>query len=120
MGDGRRARAGGKNAVVLGVGRRRDAGARLDHPRRSGSASAPRFWRYGRDGPEAHREVVIEVAEKFTRDLAGRSVGDMPPRTAAVEAAPIVKWVGGKSKLLSELVTRLPPRFRRYYEPFAG
>jgi DNA adenine methylase len=42
------------------------------------------------------------------------------PRTAAVEAAPIVKWVGGKSKLLNELTTRLPPRFRRYYEPFAG
>jgi DNA adenine methylase len=44
----------------------------------------------------------------------------MSPRTAAAEAAPIVKWVGGKSKLLHDLVARIPARFRRYYEPFAG
>ncbi len=35
-------------------------------------------------------------------------------------AAPIVKWVGGKTKLLPELIARLPPRFNRYFEPFAG
>jgi DNA adenine methylase len=38
----------------------------------------------------------------------------------AAEASPIVKWVGGKSKLLPELIARLPDRFGRYYEPFAG
>src|SRR5215831_15695258 len=35
-------------------------------------------------------------------------------------AAPIVKWVGGKTKLLTELTARMPARFGRYYEPFAG
>jgi len=35
-------------------------------------------------------------------------------------ASPIVKWVGGKTKLLSELTRRMPPRYRRYYEPFVG
>ena len=35
-------------------------------------------------------------------------------------AAPIIKWVGGKTKLLSELTARLPERFGRYFEPFAG
>jgi DNA adenine methylase len=35
-------------------------------------------------------------------------------------AAPVIKWVGGKTKLLPELTARLPPRFERYYEPFAG
>ena len=35
-------------------------------------------------------------------------------------AAPIVKWVGGKTKLLPELTARMPERFGRYYEPFAG
>jgi DNA adenine methylase len=37
-----------------------------------------------------------------------------------VVAAPIVKWVGGKTKLLPELLARMPERYGRYYEPFAG
>lgn len=35
-------------------------------------------------------------------------------------ATPVVKWVGGKTKLLPELLARMPDRFARYYEPFAG
>ena len=35
-------------------------------------------------------------------------------------AAPIIKWVGGKTRLLPELIARMPDRFGRYYEPFAG
>jgi len=35
-------------------------------------------------------------------------------------AAPIVKWVGGKTKLLPELLARMPPRHGCYFEPFAG
>ncbi len=35
-------------------------------------------------------------------------------------AAPVIKWVGGKTKLLPELLARMPERFGRYYEPFAG
>jgi DNA adenine methylase len=35
-------------------------------------------------------------------------------------ATPIVKWVGGKTRLLPELVTRVPQGYRRYFEPFAG
>jgi len=35
-------------------------------------------------------------------------------------AGPIVKWVGGKSKLLPELQRRMPSSFRRYHEPFLG
>jgi DNA adenine methylase len=35
-------------------------------------------------------------------------------------AAPIVKWVGGKSKLLPELVARMPKKYNRYFEPFLG
>lgn len=34
--------------------------------------------------------------------------------------APVVKWVGGKTKLLPELRARAPQKFRRYYEPFLG
>lgn len=35
-------------------------------------------------------------------------------------ATPIVKWVGGKTKLLPELVARMPKQYGRYFEPFAG
>jgi DNA adenine methylase len=33
---------------------------------------------------------------------------------------PIVKWIGGKAKLLPELRKHLPKRFGRYFEPFIG
>lgn len=32
----------------------------------------------------------------------------------------MVKWVGGKTKLLPELTARLPKTYNRYFEPFAG
>jgi DNA adenine methylase len=37
-----------------------------------------------------------------------------------IEAKPIVKWAGGKSRLLGELVARVPCRLKTYAEPFAG
>lgn len=39
---------------------------------------------------------------------------------ATVGTGPIVKWLGGKTKLLPELLAHVPARFGRYYEPFAG
>ena len=52
----------------------------------------------------------------------------MPPtvlKTALVpvrvpEAAPFVKWVGGKRSLMPQLTARLPQRFNAYLEPFVG
>jgi DNA adenine methylase len=35
-------------------------------------------------------------------------------------AGPIVKWAGGKSRLLDELLARSPDGFKRYFEPFVG
>lgn len=33
---------------------------------------------------------------------------------------PIMKWAGGKSQLLSELIPRVPEHYKRYIEPFFG
>jgi DNA adenine methylase len=39
-----------------------------------------------------------------------------------VKASPFLKWVGGKTSLLPELLRHVPPRasLRRYHEPFVG
>lgn len=37
-----------------------------------------------------------------------------------VECKPFVKWAGGKSQLLPELIARIPNGFNRYFEPFIG
>src|SRR4051812_54435 len=37
-----------------------------------------------------------------------------------VRAAPFLKWVGGKTSLLPELLKHVPDRLRRYHEPFVG
>ena len=33
---------------------------------------------------------------------------------------PILKWAGGKTQLLPELLPRVPEKFNRYIEPFFG
>lgn len=33
---------------------------------------------------------------------------------------PIIKWVGGKSKIIHKIITHLPSEFNNYYEPFLG
>lgn len=33
---------------------------------------------------------------------------------------PIIKWVGGKTQLLSDLIDRVPPNYNDYFEPFIG
>jgi DNA adenine methylase len=37
-----------------------------------------------------------------------------------VRASPFLKWVGGKTSLLPELLKHVPARLRRYHEPFVG
>ncbi len=38
----------------------------------------------------------------------------------AVKVRPVLKWVGGKSRLLPEILPRLPADFNAYHEPFIG
>jgi DNA adenine methylase len=82
--------------------------------------------------PERHKDRATANAEKFTPIAGGSTIANMAvrslprdkrdPRPALRDspAAPVVKWAGGKTKLLPELLARMPERFGRYYEPFAG
>ncbi len=54
------------------------------------------------------------------RQRVTRTSPRVVPQVHEVVASPVVKWVGGKTKLLPELLSRLPEKFNRYYEPFAG
>jgi hypothetical protein len=36
------------------------------------------------------------------------------------EPKPFIKWVGGKRKLVPEIVARMPKSFGAYHEPFMG
>jgi DNA adenine methylase len=40
--------------------------------------------------------------------------------TSAVIAQPFLKWAGGKTQLLNDLIKRVPKDFGTYYEPFIG
>lgn len=44
------------------------------------------------------------------------------PATPAVDTLtkPLIRWAGGKGKLLKSIMPLLPPTFGRYLEPFAG
>ena len=49
--------------------------------------------------------------------LACRVARQQPVRE---EAGPVLKWAGGKSRLLEQLLPLLPERVDRYFEPFFG
>jgi DNA adenine methylase len=49
-----------------------------------------------------------------------RARRDVRPALPDPVASPVIKWVGGKTKLLPALIERMPDHFERYYEPFAG
>lgn len=55
----------------------------------------------------------------------GTERGDVPPstpapKTASVQASPVLKWAGGKRRLLDQYARYLKGKFRRYHEPFFG
>src|SRR5438552_3740598 len=51
--------------------------------------------------------------------MASRSRA-LAPAPQVTPASPVVKWVGGKTRLLHQLLARIPEHFGRYYEPFCG
>ncbi len=55
------------------------------------------------------------------RAVAAPSPAGRPAERPRYEdAAPVLKWAGGKTRLLPELISRLPDGWERYLEPFFG
>lgn len=68
------------------------------------------------DSPRTRLVRRPALAPKQARVATPAAVPARPPSAAW----PIIKWVGGKTKLLPEIATRLPRTYGRYFEPFAG
>jgi len=54
----------------------------------------------------------------FSRFKPVTSVGDRERQ--AMSPRPLMKWAGGKTQLLPQLVAAVPPAYGRYIEPFVG
>jgi DNA adenine methylase len=60
----------------------------------------------------------IFALEQLLRDKTAMTV--KPHITSQPASKPILKWAGGKTQLLSELIARTPSGYGRYVEPFFG
>ena len=41
-------------------------------------------------------------------------------KTIPVQAKPVLKWAGGKTQMLGDLLPKVPASYGRYIEPFFG
>src|SRR5215475_13097332 len=99
----------------------------LRTPPRSTSQPGPR-----RNRTTVFRQLPSPTEVFLNREIPHATDAPMPAlqlrrdtsslRAAVPEdkAAPFLKWVGGKTSLLPELLRHVPPRLRRYQEPFVG
>ena len=63
--------------------------------------------------------ITAQLPAPTAAQPAAASSGVTPP-PGAMEPRPFVKWAGGKTQLLAELIPRIPVQIQRYFEPFAG
>ena len=64
----------------------------------------------------SHQLNIKEIDE----DTSWRETRQARDVRTDIKAKPFIKWVGGKTQLLPELISRIPDDFSRYFEPFTG
>jgi DNA adenine methylase len=103
---------------------RRSSADRTPPPRLSNWITKPAAPAPHKLRPATAKNVTASPADSTIARMAVRSLPrprrDLRPALRESVATPVVKWVGGKTKLLPELLARMPEQFARYYEPFAG
>ena len=84
--------------------------------RRAGSARAHynRAQHRARRGPRAGRATISDGT------AANEATGAAEAPETQAAARPFLKWAGGKTQILEELISRAPERIDTYYEPFLG
>lgn len=60
-------------------------------------------------------ETIAQIASALELD-----VSELFTQQKKYRIHPFVKWAGGKTQLLDELVKQMPKKFNDYYEPFIG
>lgn len=60
------------------------------------------------------------IAKRDSNGYRKYCISDILQHTAKDKARPFLKWVGGKSQLLHEILPKLPNSFDDYLEPFIG
>jgi DNA adenine methylase len=60
---------------------------------------------------------MVQPARRIT---VRRALAPRKAQRPAIAPGPVVKWAGGKTRLLDEIRSRAPASYRRYFEPFAG
>ncbi len=85
--------------------------------RRAGSARAPynHAQHRARRGPRAGEATISDGTAASEASGAAEA-----PEVPGAAARPFLKWAGGKTQILGELVARAPERIDTYYEPFVG
>jgi DNA adenine methylase len=71
------------------------------------------------DNPTTEAVLPTEREVMWTK-LDTALISAEAPRRFSAEPRPFLRWAGSKRVLLPSIVTALPPRYRRYFEPFLG
>ena len=83
-------------------------------------AHARSFWGQPGRGVFGKSRDFFSFREQGFYDLAVMNTALSTDFEMAPKAKPFLKWAGGKTQLLPEILARIPERFGRYHEPFIG